>query len=256
MVIKTSVVHFERSDLMPRPGYMNIRVDEETQQIFDEFIKIKGVTKSKALSEMVEIYMLCQDEMLFLELKKKYLGVKIAKQELLERIDSQHINDYIFIKLGITYDKESKPLDGLQTINAYQDNMKNNGLGYSWFSTRSLHFGMARKKVNYYNQMINKNNKVTILFAIGDDINDICYSADVLNIVSDKDLISCPGEIESIPEILGTNEKGKIWIKIANLREENELQAAMFNVRSTGTNLKDVITTSQFHFGYVHLANE
>ena len=43
---------------MGRPGYLSLYADERTQQIFDEFVKIKGTTKSTALSEMLEIYML------------------------------------------------------------------------------------------------------------------------------------------------------------------------------------------------------
>lgn len=44
---------------MGRLGYMSLYADEKTQQIFDEFVKIKGIKKTKALSEMLEIYMLC-----------------------------------------------------------------------------------------------------------------------------------------------------------------------------------------------------
>ena len=47
---------------MGRPGYLSLYADERTQQIFDEFVKIKGVSKSTALTEMLEIYMLCTDE--------------------------------------------------------------------------------------------------------------------------------------------------------------------------------------------------
>lgn len=55
---------------MGRPGYLSLYADERTQQIFDEFVRIKGITKSTALTEMLEIYMLCQDESLYLDLKK------------------------------------------------------------------------------------------------------------------------------------------------------------------------------------------
>lgn len=32
---------------MARPGYMSIYADERTQGIFDEFCRIKGITKSR-----------------------------------------------------------------------------------------------------------------------------------------------------------------------------------------------------------------
>ena len=70
---------------MGRPGYMSLYADEKTQQIFDEFVKIKGIKKTKALTEMLEIYMLCQDEELYTRLKKKSLGVEVAKQMLMQR---------------------------------------------------------------------------------------------------------------------------------------------------------------------------
>ena len=74
---------------MGRPGYMSLYADERTQQIFDEFVKIKGIKKSTALTEMLEIYMLCQDEELYTELKKKSLGAEAAKQVLVQRADSR-----------------------------------------------------------------------------------------------------------------------------------------------------------------------
>ncbi len=238
---------------MGRPGYMSLYADERTQQIFDDFVRVKGITKSTALSEMLEIYMLCQDERLYLELKKKALGVETAKQALLERTDVKAINDYIFMKLGASSDREGNILDGMDTMEAYRRNCEKNGYGYTWFSTESLHFGMAKKKVRYYNSLAKSGEEVTILFAVGEEVNDIKYSAKVLSIASSRDSLPCPGEEGSIPEEFGGEDEAKIWIQITDIREENELKAAMFNVRSTDANLKQVISNSQFHFGYVYI---
>ena len=147
---------------MGRPGYMSLYADERTQQIFDEFVKIKGIKKSTALTEMLEIYMLCQDEELYTELKKKSLGVEVAKQVLVQRADSREINDYIFMKLGTAYDVDGNAMDGYDTIDAYIRNCSENGEGYTWFSTESLHFGMAKKKVEYYNSLCELGEKVKI----------------------------------------------------------------------------------------------
>lgn len=241
---------------MGRPGYMSLYADERTQQIFDEFVKIKGITKSTALSEMLEIYMLCQDEELYMKLKKESLGVETAKQALLQRTDVKAINDYIFMKLGQSTDGEGNPMDGIDTIEAYMRNCEENGYGYTWFSTESLHFGMAKKKVAYYNSLVELGEQVTILFAVGDGINDIRYSAKVLEIASSRDSLPCPGEDGSVPEEYEGEYSAKIWIKITDIKEENNLKAAMFKVRSTDTNLKQVISNSQFHFGYVYLPND
>ena len=243
---------YRRCD-MGRPGYMSLYADERTQQIFDEFVKIKGITKSTALSEMIEIYMLCQDEELYTELKKKSLGVEVAKQVLVQRMDSREINDYIFMKLGTTQDVDGNPMDGYETVEAYMRNCDENGLGYTWFSTESLHFGMAKKKVNYYNSVCRAGEKVKLLFAVGEDVNDIVYSATVIEIVSDRDSQICPGEEGSEPEEFANGESAKIWIKITDIQEENNLKATMLKIRSTDANLKQIISNSQFHFGYVYL---
>lgn len=239
---------------MARPGYMSIYADERTQQIFDEFTRIRGIKKSAALSEMMELYMLCQDEELYMELKKKSLGVEAAKQVLLQRNDSRAVNDYIFMKLGTSYDREGNALDGYDTVACYRRNCEENGLGYTWFSTESLYFGMAKKKVAYYNALCKAGETVKLLFAVGEEVNDIVYSATVLEVASAREASKCPGEPGSIPDEFSIEEKARIWIKLKDIREEHELKAAMLNIRSTDANLKQVISDSQFHFGYVYVA--
>ena len=83
---------------MGRPGYLSIYADKRTQKIFDEFTKIKGINKSTALTEMMEVYMLSQDEDLYLQLKKKSLNVEYAKNLILQREDTA-IRYYAFERL-------------------------------------------------------------------------------------------------------------------------------------------------------------
>ena len=242
--------------IMARPGYMSIYADERTQGIFDEFCRIKGITKSTALTEMLDIYMLRQDEELYTELKKKALGIESARQMIAEASDVREVNDYVFMKLATAYDTEGNTLDGEETIGVYIKNCDNNGLGYTWFSTQSLHSGMQKKKVEFYNRIIKKGEIVKILFAVSGDENDIKYSARILEIVSSRDNIRCPGDKKAVPEEFGENETGKIWIKITDISEETKLSANMMVVGSTGSNLKQVISNSQFHFGYVNIPEE
>ena len=162
------------------------------------------------------------------------------------------MNDYIFMKLGSSTDQNGDSLDGHETMEAYMRNIEENGLGYSWFSTQSLHFGMAKEKVKYYNQCIKNGESVKMLFAVGNEINDICYSANVLEIVSGRDEQTCPGIAGSEPDEF-KGEEHKIWIKISDLEEETALKASMLKIRSSDANLKSVITNSQYHFGYVYL---
>lgn len=101
---------------MGRPGYMSLYADEKTQQIFDEFVKIKGIKKTKALTEMLEIYMLCQDEELYTRLKKKSLGVEAAKQMLVQRTHKKELNDYIIMKLGTSQDADGNIKDTMTSL--------------------------------------------------------------------------------------------------------------------------------------------
>ncbi len=240
---------------MARPGYMSVYADERTQKIFDEFCKIKGVTKSAALTEMLDIYMLSQDEELYIELKKKSLGIEAARQMIAEAADEREVNDYIFVKLSTSYDLNGNALDGDAVIQAYRKNCADNGLGYTWFSTQSLSLGMNKKKVEFYNRIIRNGENVKMLFAVSGEENDIKYSARVLEVVSSRDNTKCPGEPEAVPEEFGRDERGKIWIKITDLKKEEALHADMLVIGNTGSNLKRVISTSQFSFGYVCLDN-
>jgi hypothetical protein len=89
---------------MGRPNYMSLYADERTQNIFDEFCRIKGITKTTALTEILDIYMLSQDEELYTELKKKALGIESARQMIAGATDVREVNDYVFMKLATAYD--------------------------------------------------------------------------------------------------------------------------------------------------------
>lgn len=238
---------------MARPGYMSIYADEKVQKIFDEFVTIKGITKSYALSEMLEIYMLSQDENLYLDLKKKAMNIETAKRMIIAKTDVNSTNDFIFIKLSFSSSINGEELSPDDTVQAYINNIQENGLGYTWFSTQSLFFGMAKEKVKYYNNLIRQGENVRMLFALSGASNEIAYSATVKEIVSSKEAIACPGEVKAVPVEFGKEECAKIWIKITDLKVESEIKASMLRIRSTDVNLKQVITNSQYHFGYVYM---
>lgn len=236
---------------MARPGYLSIYADERTQKIFDEFTKAKGISKSTALTEMMDIYMLAQDEELYLQLKKASLNVDYAKDLILQQEDNTKFNDFIFIKLSMTTSFNGEEINGEETVKAYIEAEKENG--YTWFSTHSLHTGMAKEKVKFYNDAIKAGEPVKILFAIGMGINDVCYSASIQEIVSSRDEITCPGDPTTIPKEFGVTEKGKIWFKLSNIQEETQIKADMLRFRSNDEIVKSAITKSQFSFGYVYL---
>ena len=112
---------------------------------------------------------------------------------------------------------------------------------------------MNEKKVRGYNFWCESGENGRILFAIGKDGNDIVYSARVLEIVSESDGVICPDCKAYVPSEFVYEEKAKIWIKITNIQEEKELKAEMLKFRKTNSNLKQVISNSQFNFGYVYI---
>ncbi|MCI1958493.1 MAG: hypothetical protein LKJ25_02585, partial [Clostridia bacterium] len=64
---------------MARQDYMTIGVPKSTQDVFREFIDVKGVTVKDALSDMMDIYMMATDIDLYTELKSKKINVEEAK---------------------------------------------------------------------------------------------------------------------------------------------------------------------------------
>ncbi|MBQ3403294.1 MAG: hypothetical protein IJG65_08010 [Synergistaceae bacterium] len=239
--------------MVGRPKYMSLYADEETQKVFDEFVKIKGIKKTEALSEMLRMYMLSHDERLYVELEKKYWGISdMSKQERSDTEGTRSSNDYIFIKLNIGTSLDGEKMDGHRVIKAYQENATANGRGYTWFSTDSLRYGMEKEKADEYNRRIQSGEKVMMLFAVADEQNDICYTAEVMEVQTSKNQMYCPDDVSCVPVEFGEKEYARVWIKIKDIKGENRLKADMFKIISTGKNLKEAIST-RFHFGYVCL---
>ena len=229
---------------MPRKNYMTINAHETVQQMFNEFVFEKQITKTVALSDMLEIYMLAKDEDLYLKLKRKYLNVEGVKQMLTDRDTDEFYNNeelFIFMKLGFSYDNRDNGYDGRKTMHTYISDEAIRG--YTWFSTQALYYGMSSKRVDDYNKAIEHGKKVTLLFGIGEKAggtNDIAYKADVLEILSYKLPTSLPSN--DYPSIWhGT--AARIWIKLQNIKPETKLTASLFQVTSTGADLQEVINT-------------
>jgi hypothetical protein len=239
---------------MPRKNYMTINANESVQQMFDEFVREKQITKTVALNDMLELYMIAKDEDLYLKLKRKYLNVEGIKQMLHDRDSNKTLDNeelYIFMKLSHSYDNNGNEYDGNETIQVYISDEAVRG--YTWFSTQSLYYGMSQKRVDEYNKAIRLGKKVTLLFGIGEKAggsNDIAYKADVLEILSYQLPSKLPSnDYPSIWHEIGA----RIWIKIRNIKPETTLTASLFEVTSTGADLQQVMNNSQYHFGYINL---
>jgi len=242
---------------MPRKNYMTINVHETVQDMFEEFVERRELTKTVALNDMLEMYMLAKDEPLYLELKRKHLNIDAMKQLLADRDaeDGEMTEElFIFMRLGFTKDNQEKEYGGHETMATYIADQKQRG--FTWFSTEAHYYGMAKEKVNFYNKAIKLGKKVTMLFAIGKAAggqNDIAYKANVLEVVSFKEPTTIEGS--DYPEVWH-GEKARVWVKIENLQPESTLTAKMFHFPSTGADLQQVINNSQCHFGYVNIKSD
>lgn len=237
---------------MPRKNYMSIAVHDTVQQMFDEFVRHYGLSKTVALNDMLEMYMLAKDENLYLELKKKYLNIESMKQMLSDRDNndlSASKEQFIFMKLSTSYDAKGNEYGAHETMHEYISDQAVRG--YTWFSTQSLYYGMSESRVDFYNRAIARGQSVTILFCIGEKAggnNDIAYKANVIEVKSFKEPNSL--DTEDFPSVWH-GEKARIWLKIKDLQPEEQLTAKLFKVTSTGADLQQVINNSQYHFGYI-----
>lgn len=235
-----------------RQDYMTIGVPRTTQDLFREFIEVKGVTVKDALSDMLEIYMMATDIELYTELKSKRLNIEEAKNMILDRNAVVSKNDSLFMKLGVSTSAKGDSIGGIETMKIYEVHCEKNG--YTWYSTNSLKTGMNADKVKFYNEMANAG-YLKIYFAINNDTidNDFAYVADVEEIVSYSQPTVAPCLNTEYPDVWRGN-KNNIWIKIKNLAEVKELTADDFVVVSTGNNLRKVIQKGQYIFGYIRRA--
>lgn len=153
----------------------------------------------------------------------------------------------IFMKLG--FDITGK-FNGMQTLEKYQNFC--NESKQVWFSTDSLSAGMAEKKRQEFLSAIKKDYVLEIYFAVSknsDGYNDIVYKGEVLDIKVDGDGMLSPDKKSTPNE--WKDVKNKIWIKLRNIKRFSSLGSKDFIVVSTGNTLSEVISKSQYHFGYI-----
>ena len=234
---------------MGRPGYVSFYADNMTNDIFEEFIEEKGISKTDALSDMMMIYMLAKDADLYNKILQDKLGVGKVKDIIDTKNDVTPINDYIFMKLSYSTNLEGERLNGLETIDVYKKVIAEKG--ETWFSTRAMHSGMNKKKVAFFNKAIKAGENVYILFALSDNINNVRYIATVKEIYSSREEVTCPGDVSLVPKEYGQDEVGKIWFRITDLKETS-IRAENLYFRSNDENVKERINVSQCHFGYVY----
>ncbi|AKL96171.1 hypothetical protein CACET_c27260 [Clostridium aceticum] len=169
-----------------------------------------------------------------------------SKKEIEHDMKKIH-NIAIFAKLGLD---ATATYNGLETLKIYEEFcIKNKAV---WFSTNSLSTGMSQKKRQEFIKTIKEDSIVEIYFAVGkgsDGKNDIVYRGEVLDIQTDAQGISSPDK-NLTPEVW-QQLINKIWIKLESVKPSNGVTSNDFIVESTGNSLSDIISRSQYQFGYI-----
>lgn len=153
----------------------------------------------------------------------------------------------IFMKLGLDSTTQS---NGRQTLDIYKQFADSKGA--VWFSTDSHAKGMGKAKRTEFINAIKSGKVVEMYFAISktnDGENKMIAIAEVEDIISDKDGIGTPDSLLTPGQWIA--DKNKIWIKLTHITYLNELEFSNFKITSSGRNLKEVISVSQHHFGYI-----
>lgn len=246
--------------------YITIGLPKSTLTILKKFVDFKGLTTKEAFSEIAEAYMIAKDFDLFKNLLHEYYGIEkiqieLAKQNMNMIKEDNTMKAFnkemIACKLAdVTSTVEVagrlKVFNGRKTMKIYINHINKSGLGYTYFSTNILHSGMNKNRLKDFTERIDSGEIIKIFFIINDEStkNDIAYSADILDIISNKIPVSAPCRDDEYPsEFHG--QQANIWIKLSNLREETTEKASDYIISNKGTILKESISSGRCAFMYV-----
>ena len=128
--------------------------------------------------------------------------------------------DYLLAQLRKKSYGES--LSGREVIPVYLDDEKKKG--YTWFDTDSPVNEATASQCR------------TALFMVD---GQIAYRADIMEIHSYNEARLCPAPGKEPKE--WKNEKARTWMKLRNLRPENEITVNRLQITSSGNALEDVV---------------
>lgn len=175
----------------------------------------------------------------------KSLETSRNKQVEVSRKDIYNIS--IFMKLTIDI---TGVFNGLEILKIYKEFCYKNKC--VWFSTDALATGMSEKKVKEFLSAIKDDYVVEMYFSVSKNSsrhNDIVYKGEVVDIKSDAKGIYSPDKSTTPNE--WKDIKNKIWIKLKDVKSVDNVYSKDFIIASTGNVLSDVISKSQYHFGYI-----
>lgn len=231
---------------MARNEYLSIYADQMTKNIFERFLAEKGITKSSALSQFMELYMMGVDEGLYLRLKKEAFNVDAVKEKIIVQQHNQaqensKQKDGMLLRLtsqnGLMEEEIVKEYEAVEAE-----------LGYFWLSTTgpSRGTGIHPLILQEYNNRLEKGESIPFYWQWG---NVVRYSGEVIDVVSGSKPIPCPGDIKAVPEPFQKDEM-KTWLKMKALKPETKMTVDNLVFCSNKQTVRSALS-SRFSFGYV-----
>lgn len=232
-----------------RAKYLSLYADPQTQAVFERFLDEKNISKTTALSQFMEIFMLANDADLYLRLKKEILGVDAVQGLLAQQTQpaGKCFDNFSTTDYGLLF--RLTPRDGLCEEDILHGNQEiEHEFGYSWisFNGPSRGTGIHPTMLAEFHDRLNAGDLVPCYYMWG---NTIRYSAKVLDIFSGPEKIPCPGDLRTVPEEF-RSYLDRTWLKIKDLRPESDVTVDNLLFKN-GSSVRSALS-SRFVFGYVH----
>lgn len=242
--------------------YMSISADADVQQIFEKFLTEKKIKKSVALTGFLEIFMIATDEELYLKLKKESLNVEKVKDRIeqeisqnsegeMTEISNEDWKDGIILRMTPQVVASGDELNEEEILKKYRQVEEEKG--FSWISMNgpSRGSGINPKLLDDFCQRLELGEHIPIYFLWNSEVQ---WSADIIEMVSGAVKIECPEDTSAVP-VEFRDEENRTWLKIINLKREEEYGIDDLIIAGNGHSVRSVLLNSQLVFGYVHPAN-
>ena len=260
---------------MSKEMYLNVTGNPTTLLIFDQFVKQLGITKTAAITNMLEVYMLATNQDLYLKLKRDFLNVDAAKKLMEKRTGNIKIAspDDTFSALWMRWKnyqsnsgQEYTPDEIFALYVAVIKKFK-----YALFGLNgpAAGTGFASDKENRLRTLLDENGTVPLLISHGEKLAYIaefdaffCNPEKIKLLGSNSDAIPDNFRLSGsgphpIPDDFA-NESYRIWLRLRSLRKvtDNDLTAdkIFFQPKKNEEprSLETILTTTcQLPFGYI-----
>lgn len=205
---------------MSKEGYINVTANPSTLLVFDKFTRELGIKKTAAMTDMLESYMLANNQELYLRLKQEVLHVDAMAELLAQRSRNikvprtQHFN-----ALWMRWTNFENLVPD-EIFSAYVSVMGKNKNGYCLLGINgpSAGTGFSAKNESHLRELLNTHGTVPLLISVSENLEYLALF-DAFECRSEK---FQPEDINAIPpEFRNETEKYMIWLRLTSLRRIN-----------------------------------